>query len=282
MTRVCAIRLGLVLIVGVSPLLTITSAASAPKLFEWERGFGLQAPDNPGVRMFLWIYEWNMFEAMTAGQHTKGTYDLRRRLAPDGREAVAEAPQFQLTLRPVEDGAEMILRITNRTAHAWPETAGIIPCWNPGQVPGTNPSMPKPANPNFSDPWRRNTYYLSAGGLTPLDSRAIHFNAALRTAVDRSAEDGRFAWSNKWPTSEADAWRGLMVRESEDGRWVTAIAWEDFVSVQGHNPWYCLHNCVRVGPLQPGESRNVRGRLYLFPGDKEECLARFRRDFPAR
>lgn len=272
----------IVFVAALAHFATAASAEVTPRLFEWERGFGLRVPGEPAAEMFLWIYEWNMFEAMTAGQHTKGTYELPRRLAPDGSEAVVDAPQFKLTLRPVADGAELALRVTNRTSHAWPETAGIIPCWNPGQVPGTNPSMPKPLNPRFSDPWRRNTYYVSRGGLTPLDSRAIHFNAAVRAAADRSAEGGRFAWSNKWPTSEENATAGLIVRESEDGRWVTGVAWQDFVSVQGHNPWYCMHNCVRVGPLEPGKSRTVRGRLYLFPGDKEECLARFQRDFPSR
>jgi hypothetical protein len=223
-----------------------------------------------------------MFEAMAAGQHTKGTYVLPRRLSATGAEAVVDAPQLQLTLRVKADGAELSLRVTNRTSYRWPETAGIIPCWNPGQVPGTNPSMPKPLNPNFSDPWRTKTFYLSESGLTPLDSRAIHFNVALRPAADAAAKAGRFAWSNKWPTSDENAHAGLLLRESEDGRWVTGIAWEDFVSVQGHNPWYCMHNCVRVGPLQPGESCTVRGRMYLFRGTKEECLARFERDFPAR
>ncbi|MGH7945427.1 MAG: hypothetical protein ACREH8_23805 [Opitutaceae bacterium] len=39
---------------------------------------------------------------------------------------------------PVSDGAELTLRVTNRTTHVWPEIAGIIPGWNPGQVAGTN------------------------------------------------------------------------------------------------------------------------------------------------
>ena len=256
--------------------------SAAPRLFEWERGFGLRVPGEPVAEMFLWIYEWNMFEAMNAGQHTHGTYQLPRHLAPDAGEAVVDSPQFFLSLRAVDDGAELTLRVTNRSSHPWPELAGVIPCWNPGQVPGTNPSMPLPLNRAFADPWRRNSYYVSAGGLAPLDSRALHFNALFRAAAERASENGRFAWSNKWPTAGDDAVAGLLVRESEDGRWVTGIAWEDFLSVQGHNPWSCLHACARIGPLAPGESRTLRGRLYLFPGKKEDCLARFRRDLPAR
>jgi hypothetical protein len=256
-------------------------ATGQPRIFEWERGFGLRIPGEPAAEMFFWIYEWNMFEAMNRGQHTHGTYKLPRRLAPDGSEGVVEAPELHLTLRAVDDGAELVLRVTNRTSHPWPEVAGIIPCWNPGQVAGTNPSMPLPLNRNLADPWRKNTFYLSAGGLTPLDSRAIHFNARYRAAVEAISDRGRFAFSNKWPTSGEDATAGLIVRESEDGRWVTGIAWEDYLSVQGHNPWSCLHAAVRVGGLKPGESRTVRGRLYLFRGTRDDCVGRFRRDFPS-
>jgi hypothetical protein len=42
-----------------------------------------------------------------------------------------------------------------------------------------------------------------------------------------------------------------------------------------------MHACVRVGPLAPGESKTIRGRLYLFRGTKDDCVARYQRDFPA-
>lgn len=256
------------------------AAAPTPQIVEWERGFGLRVPGEPAADMFLWIYEWNMFEAMQRGQHTHGTYQLARRLDAAGTEAIVESPQLHLTVRAVPDGAELALRITNRTDYEWPAIAGLIPCWNPGQAPGSNPSMPRPLNENFADPWRSRTYFASADGLAPLTSRAIHFNADHRAAVDRAADAGRFAFSSKWPTSDDHAAAGLLVRESEDGQWITGVAWEEFLSVQGHNPWHCLHTCVRVGPLGPDATRTIRGRLYLFRGTKEDCLARFRRDFP--
>lgn len=273
----------MLLLVAVLPHAHVT-AASSPRIFEWERGFGLRVPGKPAADMYFWIYEWNMFEAMQRGQHTKGTYQFPRKLNGEGTEAIVESPALRLVLRAVADGAELELRVTNTTEEAWPAIAGIIPCWNPGMVAGSNPSMPESLNRNFADPWRRKTFFVSADGLTPLASRALHFNAVLRPEVARaaSASGGQFAFSHKWPTSDVDAIAGLLVRESEDGRWVTGIAWDEFLSVQGHNPWNCLHACVRIGALRPGESRTVRGRAYLFAGTKEDCLARFRRDFPAR
>ncbi len=67
-----------------------------------------------------------------------------------------------------------------------------------------------------------------------------------------------------------------MVTMSE---WVAGIARERFVSAQGHNPWRCMHLSIRVGPLKRGESRNVRGRVLLFPGTKEMCMERFKAEF---
>jgi hypothetical protein len=136
-------------------------------------------------------------------------------------------------------------------------------------------------NRNFADPQRNKTFFVSAAGMDVLNSRAIHFNPRFRLAVDRAAGGSAFVFSSKWPTSDVNATVGLLVRESEDGRWVTGIGWEDHLSVQGHNPWSCMHTCIRVGALKPNESRTIRGRLYLFNGTKEDCLAKFGKAFPA-
>jgi hypothetical protein len=62
---------------------------------------------------------------------------------------------------------------------------------------------------------------------------------------------------------------------------VAGIAWEAFLSAQGHNPWKCTHLAVRIGPLRPGQTRSVRGKIYLLPGNKETCLERFGEAFPS-
>jgi hypothetical protein len=258
----------------------VGAAEPAAIVFEWERGLGLRIAAQPSTEMYFWIYEWNMFEAMQPGQHTHGSYEWSKAVSSDATEGIVDSPAMTLRMRAVPDGAELTLRVTNTTAAAWPAVAGIIPCWNPGMIPGSNPSMPVSKNQNFADPWRKRSYFVSADGLSPLASRALHFHSAYRGAAEHLSEGGRFLFSNKWPSSEVDAVAGVLVRESEDGKWVTAVAWEDVLAVQGHNPWNCLHVCVRLGALKPGESRTVRGRLYLFEGNRDECLARYRRDFP--
>lgn len=95
----------------------------------------------------------------------------------------------------------------------------------------------------------------------------------------KERNNDQFVFSSKWPTSDVDAHGGLLLRESDDETWVMGIAWESFISAQGHNPWSCMHLSIAVGPLAPGETKTVRGKMYLFKGTKEDCLERFNRDF---
>jgi len=247
------------------------------QLWEWGKGIAVESLQQEGMTVYLWFYEWNMFDARAKGQHTRGSHHWKRTVRPDVKEATIDAGDMRLDVRAVRDGAELTLRITNSTDHDWPQIAGIIPCFNPGAPPGGEAKYPKAVlNPEFDN---ENTWYVGPDGLEKLIGRAIHFNTQLRSQVDAESADGRFVFSHKWPTSPDDAHAGLIVRESTSGKWVTGIAWERFLSAQGHNPWSCMHLCVNVGPLKAGESRTVRGRIYLFPGSREECLDRFRQDF---
>ncbi len=42
----------------------------------------------------------------------------------------------------------------------------------------------------------------------------------------------------------------------------------------------CLHSDFRLGGLQPGETKKIRGKIYLVPNDVEALLKRYERDFP--
>jgi hypothetical protein len=240
------------------------------RLFNWERGIGVRSRDDERMAMYLWVYEWNMFEAMKPGQHTGGTFPLPREVDDAGTTAKIESPELTLEMKAATGAVDLLLTVRNRTDRDWPEIAGIIPCFNPG-----------PANsPDRSQAFvNTNTYFLGPEGLERLHKREIHFNQAVRKLVDAEADDGRYAWSDKWPKADPNAAAGLLIREATDAKWVTAIAWEEFLSAQGHNPWDCMHLCVRVGPLKAGESKSIRGRIYLFPGSKEDCLERIREDF---
>ena len=137
----------------------------------------------------------------------------------------------------------------------------------------------------FLDENHEHTYFLGANGLDLIKGqypREIHFNHKYRPAImdwEKERKDGKFVFAEKWPTSDRDAHAGLLVRESEDKKWTMGIAWESFISAQGHNPWKCMHLSVRVGPLKKGQTKTIHGRIYLLKGLKEDCLEQFRKDF---
>lgn len=227
--------------------------------------------------MYLWFYEWTLFDAIRPGQHTPGFYDFHREVGRDPKWALIRSSMFELSVIATEDGADLSLHVTNTTDDDWPEEAAIIPCFNPGRVEGTPVTGPTPKNRLFADLEEKHSYFLGPDGLTPLVTRAIHFNQRLRAKVDTWAEAGQFVFSGKWPTSPVNSHAGLIIRESSDGQWVTGISWDDYVSVQGHNPWRCMHHSIKVGPLKRNESKVIRGKIYLFRGTKEDLLEKYRK-----
>jgi hypothetical protein len=174
----------------------------------------------------------------------------------------------------------MSLQITNTTDYYWSEIAAIIPCFNPG-----GPFGEVKLNPIFLDKKYENTYFIGHEGIELIKGeypREIHFAHECYPQVmmwEKEQMDGNFVFSDKWPTSPRDAYAGLIIRESDNHKWVMGIAWESFLSAQGHNPWRCMHLSVRVGPLRKGETKTIRGKMYLFKGSKEDCYRLFKADF---
>jgi hypothetical protein len=72
---------------------------------------------------------------------------------------------------------------------------------------------------------------------------------------------------------------GLIGCASADRSWTMAIAFEPYQELfQG--VIRCIHSDFRIGGLQPGESRKIRGKIYLQPGGPDSVLSRYEADFP--
>lgn len=72
---------------------------------------------------------------------------------------------------------------------------------------------------------------------------------------------------------------GLIGCVSADGRWAMATAWEPYQELfQG--VIRCVHSDFRIGGLEPGETKRVRGKLYIVEHDADRLLGRYRKDFP--
>jgi hypothetical protein len=84
---------------------------------------------------------------------------------------------------------------------------------------------------------------------------------------------------NPRPLSELVPSASLTGCYSADDKLILATAWEPYQEVfQGVIA--CMHTDFRVGGLKPGETKQIRGKLYVVPADAEALLARFEKDFP--
>lgn len=84
---------------------------------------------------------------------------------------------------------------------------------------------------------------------------------------------------NPRPLSPLVTSNGLIGCFSADESLIWATAWEPYQELfQGVAR--CLHSDFRLGGLQPGETKVIRGKIYLVPNDVPALLARYARDFP--
>ncbi|HEV3162921.1 MAG TPA: hypothetical protein VGZ22_02690 [Isosphaeraceae bacterium] len=84
---------------------------------------------------------------------------------------------------------------------------------------------------------------------------------------------------NPRPLSTLVPSNGLIGCYSADGKQIMATAWEPYQELfQG--VIVCLHSDFRIGGLKPGETKQIRGKIYLVDADTEALLKRYERDFP--
>jgi len=84
---------------------------------------------------------------------------------------------------------------------------------------------------------------------------------------------------NPRPLSPRIPSNGLIGCVSADGSKILATAWEPYQELfQGII--VCLHSDFRIGGLKPGESKQIRGKIYVVPADFPALQVRYERDFP--
>lgn len=84
---------------------------------------------------------------------------------------------------------------------------------------------------------------------------------------------------NPRPLSALVPSNGLIGCFSGDGKLLMATAWEPYQELfQGVA--VCLHSDFRIGGLKPGETKKIRGKIYVLPADAGALLRRYERDFP--
>ncbi len=84
---------------------------------------------------------------------------------------------------------------------------------------------------------------------------------------------------NPRPLSAIVPSNGLIGCFSGEGKSILAIAWEPYQELfQG--VLRCLHSDFRLGGLAAGQTRRIRGKIYVVPNDLTRLVARYEHDFP--
>jgi hypothetical protein len=84
---------------------------------------------------------------------------------------------------------------------------------------------------------------------------------------------------NPRPLSPLMPSHGLTGCFSAEEKMILAVAWEPYQELfQGVVA--CLHSDFRLGGLRPGETKHIRGKLYVVAADPEALFERYLRDFP--
>jgi hypothetical protein len=84
---------------------------------------------------------------------------------------------------------------------------------------------------------------------------------------------------NPRPLSKLVPSNGLIGCFSGDEELIFATAWEPYQELfQGVAR--CVHSDFRLGGIGPGETRKIRGKIYLVPKNVPALLKRYQQDFP--
>ena len=85
---------------------------------------------------------------------------------------------------------------------------------------------------------------------------------------------------NPRPLSPLVPSNGLIGCTSGDEKHIFAVAFEPHQELfQGVAR--CLHSDFRIGGLKPGETKTIKGKIYIVPNDVKDLLSRYAQDFPA-
>jgi hypothetical protein len=174
-------------------------------------------------------------------------------------------------IRAGRDDVDFRLTATNPTGRA-SQAHWAQPCVRVDAFTGVKPMR-------NSEEYLPKCFIFVDGRLTRLPTRPWATNAKYTPGqvwcpahVDRADVNPR-------PLSELVPSSGLVGCFSADGKQILATAWEPYQELfQGVAT--CLHSDFRIGGLAAGETKSIRGKLYLTGPDVEALVKRYDADFP--
>lgn len=255
---------------------TLTAENKTPLRLAWAKNYLTISGDHlPGRSIKVMYLEAYCRPGSTDRLWSKTTIGHTTRLvkaAKDGRSlklkcTLNDGVTVDHDIRVVEGGVEFRLKAHNPTKNAslahWAQ-----PCIRVGEFTGRTQKTYLPKCFVFLDgklarmptrDWATKARYIPGQVWCPKH-------------VDRNDVNPR-------PLSPLVPSNGLIGCFSKDGSMILASAWEPYQELfQG--VIVCVHSDFRIGGLKPGETKHIRGKIYLVKSNVDALLKQYRRDFP--
>jgi hypothetical protein len=268
-------------------LLVCTVAASAqeskPLTISWERNYLSIHGDFPGGEL-----RTNYLEAYCRPGSTDADWRTHTVIPHTAEKLEATADRRVIKLRNnLADGVivshtitagkdEVDFRLVAHNPTDKPSEAHWAqPCTRVDQFTGAGNADARELVPAYA----RKCFLFIDGKLTRLPTqpwaekaRDVPGQVYAAPGVDRNDVNPR-------PLSTLVPSSGLCGCFSADEKQILAIAWHPYQEIfQGVIA--CLHSDFRIGGLAAGETKHIRGKMYIIPADVPTLVARYERDFP--
>jgi hypothetical protein len=266
-------------LVGVLSFLPVQSgsAADPPLKLRWEKNYlTISGPQIPGGDM-----EVNYLEAYCRAGSTDADWGKHT--------VVGHTTEL---IEASEDGTQIKLRCALKDGVIVDHTISSTPDEVDFRLKAHNPTD-KRSEAHWAQPCIRVDKFTGANQDSYLGQSFVFLDGELSRMPTRDwAIKARYIPGQVWcpkgvdrndvnprPLSSLVTSNGLIGCFSADGSKVFATAFEPYQELfQGVR--VCLHSDFRLGGLKPGETKDIRGKIYIVPNDVAVLLKRYTKDFP--
>jgi hypothetical protein len=272
--RACG-RLGVAVIVATTMLVGAVVSCAEPLRITWEKGLlTISGNQLPGGEITINYLEAYCRAGSTDADWNKTVVGHRGRLVAAGADG---------TLLELHDDVADGLVVDHKIRSTADEVRFEITAHNP---------TARRSEAHWAQPCIRLAKFTGADQASYLGRSFVFLDGELARMPTRDwATRARYVPGQTWcpahvdrndvnprPLSPLVPSNGLIGCFSADEKKVFGVAFEPYQELfQG--VIVCLHSDFRLGGLLPGETKRIRGRIYVVP-DVETLLTRYRRDFP--
>lgn len=247
----------------------------------WNKNILTVSGNFPGKAIDIWYLEaycrpgstdrdWN---ETVIGHETKLINASEDRTSIELQCVLADGVTVNHEIRVVDDGVQFDITAKNPTGKA-SDAHWAQPCMRVGEFTGTGA-----ATTDDKYAYLAKSFIFLDGKLERMPTRNWATSARYEPGQVWCPPSVNRNDVNPRPLSPLVPSNGLIGCFSKDETHLLAIAFEPYQELfQG--VIRCLHSDFRIGGLQPGEEKSIRGKLYILANDEQYLLQAYAKDFP--